>query len=310
MSFIRGALITILGAVLFLSLFLLNTTLTLSWSMEYEALQPSIISVSDSLLTQYNLTQIIEENKGLIDLYCLEQENLYINEQGIELNIPCTILTSDTDTILNYTLTQLIDQIYYQEYNCTLLQCIQQEEKPLVLVSEKAQNFWQVKSYWLMLISLIILILMILIAKNKATPFFISGIMTIITAIPFSKIGPILNNSENPIVALISIFFSKSPSVFWTMLIVGIILILIGTAIKFLGLGAKITKIFTKKESEPETISKKDVKQIVKKEVEKQNKPKQKQPQKIKQKQTSKKQENNALPTKKELEEVLGKKKK
>jgi len=307
MSFIRGAAIIILSTIIFLAFFAGNIFLTLSWSMEHDTLQSEVQNISSELIEQYNLLETINENKGILELYCQATNYFSINEMGIQLNIPCNILLADTQTLVNYTVTQVFDQIYYKDYPCQIWDCIKQEEQPLVLISEKAQNYWKSKFLLTFFISLACFILFLIITKDKSVPLLVTGILSMIAALPFKKLDLILKIIPDSTIAnIVGIFLTKAPNVFWTFFLIGIGLIIIGIAFKFLKIGLRISRLFTRKESAPEPTKEeiqREVKKEIKKKKEKTNKPKKDLTEK-------EMEEEKKMPSKKELEEVLKKKKK
>jgi len=297
MGFIRGILIVILSVILFFAFFAGNLLLTLSLSLEEEVLKPEVKNISGELIEEYGVLEIVEENHGTLSLYCENSDSLYINEQGLELNIPCEILLSSTSEIINYSMEQIFDQIYYKNYDCTFWNCVSQEKIPLILISEKAKNYWKSKYFLILFVIILCFVLMFLISKNKSTPFIISGILLIISTLPFKKLDYLINLiPEKTIVQIVSIFITKASTIFWIFLSLGIGLILIGIAIKFLKLGLKINSWFSKEKKEEEI------------KIEKTSPKESKKKKKFKKKYTKKKK--NSIPTKEELEEVLGKKKK
>ena len=235
MGLIRSGVIVTLSTLLFLSLFLSNTFLTLNWSLEHE----NVINNSQN----FSKT--------------LEKQNL------------------------------TIDDIYYKEYNCSLFECIKNEESPLVLLSEKSKNYFHQKFLFMLLISLIIIMVMILFLESKYSVFTITGILMIFAALPFRKLNWAINLlPEGKVTELFIVFFTKSISVFTIMLIIGGILLALGIAFEFLGLGLKINNFLNKfrkeqKEEiqqeeinkvEEEKMSKKDIQKMVKEEIKKQKK--------------------------------------
>ena len=314
MGFIRGALIVILSTILFFALFAGGLFLTLSWSLEHDTLKPEIQNISGELIQQYGVLNIIEENKGMLELYCQATDSFYINEQGIELDIPCSILLAETSVIIDYAVENIFDQIYYKEYSCSLWSCIKEEALPTVLISEKAQNYWKSKFYLVMFLAIVCFILMFIVARHKATPFITTGILAMVAALPFKKLEFLLGLIPEATIAKVAgIFITKSPNVFWTFIIIGIIFFLIGLTMKFLKMGLKVSHWFTKKESAPEDdLSKKDVKNIVKKAIKKDKKQEKKPKEKKKTKDLTEdeEKEEKLMPSKKELMEVFSKKKK
>jgi hypothetical protein len=212
-------------------------------------------------------------------MYCLTNDKIQFNESGLNLEIPCSVAIAGTDMIIEYGVTQLVDQLYYKQYDCEFWQCVKEQTPPLVLVSEKAYQYWHAFFYWSLILSLIFFLLILLVAKNKSTPFIISGILMIITAIPFKNLNWVFSLIPvGEIAKFIAIFFMKSHSIFVVMLILGIIFLALGVTLKLTGLGKKMSWNYRNNETEEETkqtpietvpISKQDVKKIVNEEIQK-----------------------------------------
>jgi len=279
MGFLRGGIITILTILLLITLFAGNILWTFSGSLEYNHLKPSLIKVSTEVIQESQILAQLEQNKIYLQMYCTQNENIHFNESGLELDIPCVIALADTNTIVEYGVTQLIDQLYYKQYDCDFWTCVQEQNPPLVILSEKSYQYWRALFYWSLIASILFFLLMFLIAKNKSTPFIISGILMIITAIPFKNLEWIFSLLPLGAVAkFLAMFFSKSYSVFLTMLILGIIFLAIGLVLRFTGLGKKISWNYKKDEEEKENqrentkkdpLSKQEVKKIIKEEINK-----------------------------------------
>lgn len=276
MGIIRGGIITLLSVLLLLTLFTGNIFATVSGSLEYNQLKPSLINVSKEVITEYNLLSQLEQMKPYIQMYCLTNDKVQFNESGLNIDIPCSVALLDTNTIIEYGVTQLVDQLYYKQYDCEFWQCVKEQNPPLVLISEKSYEYWRAFFYWSIILSVIFFMLIFLIAKNKATPFIISGILMILTALPFKSLNWVFSLIPiGEIAKFLSIFFMKSHSVFLVMLILGILLLVFGIALKLTGLGKRMSWNYKEEEENkplPQVkpaISKKEIKKIVNEEIQK-----------------------------------------
>lgn len=205
--------------------------------------------------------------------WSLEHDNVINNSQNF------------SNTLSKQNLT--IDDIYYKEYNCSLFECIKQDESPLVLLSEKSKIYFHQKFIFMLLISLALIGIMFLFLESKYSVFTITGILMIFSALPFRKLNWAINLlPKGKVTELFIVFFTKATNVFTVMLIIGGILLALGIAFEFLGIGLKLNNFlnkFRKEQKEDlqkeeinsekeEQISKTDVQKMVKEEIKKQKK--------------------------------------
>lgn len=281
MGFIRSGVIFILAISLFLSLFIGNLFLTLNLSLEYNQVSPYIQNLSENFATDSGSKAIILKEYESKKTFCEKegQASLNFTFDGNEITVPCEILKKDAKSVIEFVINESIPIYYYKEYNCTFIECIQKEGKPLALISEKAKIYWEEKFYSTMLISIIIFILLFIFVKEKHSAFILSGIMVIFSAIPFRQIAWLISLLPEFLpFKIIPIFFTKADYVFMVMIILGIILISLGIGIKFFDWGIKLndfTKSLFKKDSKEE-VTKEEVKEIVEEKLKEESKKKRK----------------------------------
>lgn len=279
MGFIRGALVTIFAIVLLISLFLMNASLTLSWSLDYDSLKPALKDSVKELAQDYiDLEEVIEDALPLMEVYCQNKTEYVFSQEGYTFVIPCEILEQGSGGIVDYGLDYLIESIYYQEYTCEFWDCVRETDTPLVLISEKARDYWKSKFYMFFLISLALFVLIFFVSKHKNVAFIIGGFLIILSSLPFIKLNWILSFVPENFVPLFESFFTRAYNVFLIMFIIGLVLLGLGVAFHFFHFGMKIFNWFSKKKDEEiseekgDKISKKEVKKIVKEEVKKKSK--------------------------------------
>jgi len=171
---------------------------------------------------------------------------------------------------------------YYEEYDCGFWECLKGETIPFVLISQKAKNYWQTLFYWALLISIILFVLLFIFSDSKNSPLIITGVLMIVTAIPFRKISWVSKLlPDSPFFDLALAFFTKSYNVFLIMMIIGVILLVTGITFNLFGIGMNISGFFSElfhrekkgevplEEKDEKTFSKEEVKDIVKTEVQK-----------------------------------------
>ncbi|MBT4376523.1 hypothetical protein HOD29_04065 [archaeon] len=282
MGFIRGGTVVILTVVLFLSLFLTNSFLTLSWSLEYETLQPAIMESADKILENLGIDKLLDENIGVMQVYCQIYPSFPFEAEGYSFEIPCDVILTGSQSIVNYGIEQIVYTTYYQEYNCDFWDCIKTTSQPFVLVSEKAKNYWNSKANIFILISIILAVLLFFVSKSKQTALIIAGILTVFAALPFRKLDWILSFfPDSSFLSFFSVFFTRSYNVFLVMLIIGLVIFAVGISLGFFKVGFKFSKLFKKKgekgeapltkgtEKSKDKFTKEEVKEIVKEVVKK-----------------------------------------
>jgi hypothetical protein len=293
MGLIRSGIVVLFSALLFLSLFLGNTFLTLSWSLEYETVQPHLTNLTENTIKDLGIEKTITDNYEIMELYC-ENEEIYNLENEINIEIPCSTIVQGPQQTIEYGIQKSIEKIYYQEYDCEFWDCIKTTDSIFALVSETAKDYWNSKFYLTLITSIILFTLLIIFIESKKSALTITGALMIMASLPFRKTNWLISTlSEGKLTEIISLFFTRSYNVFLTMLIIGSIILLIGLAFEFFNIGVKITKvfkwIFQKKENnkrenplseneteekneEKENLTEKEIKKIVKKEIKKQKK--------------------------------------
>ncbi|MFZ8830485.1 MAG: hypothetical protein ACO2OO_03490 [Candidatus Aenigmatarchaeota archaeon] len=116
-----------IGKMLFSTLFILSLTLTilllaLIKITNYETMKEIAIPIINS---QLNLTQ---EQKTLALQYLkykCENESKIIFDIGINITIDCKDVSYlKEENLSNYLATKILDSVYFEKYNCKLLECI------------------------------------------------------------------------------------------------------------------------------------------------------------------------------------------
>lgn len=276
MGFLRGGAITLFSFILLVSLFLMNLCLIVSWSLEHDTFQPALRTSAKDFLKDFLSVEDMfsEEEKANMKRSCLIEESGYeFTYEDYSFTIPCEVIEKGTDSIINYGMDYFIDTIYYVEYNCEFWQCVKSSSVPLVLFSEKAMDYWRGKFILLAIVSLVLFALIFLISKNKPVAFIVTGILLVISSLPFRRLNWVLNFIPDEFLGIFSVFFTKTHSVFLIILIIGLLFIGMGFAFRFFGLSMNFMKLLSK-DSDEEEISKSEVREIVKEEISKKNPPK------------------------------------
>ena len=77
--------------------------------------------------------------------------------QTCALPISCEVILQGTVVVLEYSINSLMDEAYYQEYDCTFWDCMGKGKSPFFFISKQAKDYWHGKFYFA-LITLIVLL--------------------------------------------------------------------------------------------------------------------------------------------------------
>jgi len=262
--------VILVSFLLVISLVGLGVTETLQKSTKYENIEYKFTKISkDFIKENIQLESVIEQSLPFMQAFCLDNNNSYSFQQnGYTFEISCNAINQGTDAIINeiidQTIRTFIENYYYKGYSCEFIQCIQQQQ-PLVLISEKAHEYWTSKSNLLFIISLGLAVALFFLTKHKPNFFLISGGLTVGTSIAISQLpiiaGKVARSALSPAISMLEqvgassdifvrvakAFFAESESVYLWFLLVGIILIGLGILFKVFNLAGRIASWIKKK---------------------------------------------------------------
>lgn len=270
MGFIRGGLFTILSIIFLIAILSIALLMTVSKSLEYKNLEDNVGEVIvNEIGDQINLSETLNETQAVFNMYCQNQTEVVLESEDlpIDLNISCESLQQGEDAVINEVVNESIEQIYYDEYDCNVWDCLDNQEQVFFFFSEGFKNYVEAKSTLFLIIIIIVFILMLLLAEHRSNAFIVAGILMIIVALPFMKLSGIFGFVEGALGILFDVFFSKSYSTFIKLFIWGLAFLIIGLAFKFTSLGTKFAELLDKiklkqgqenkkEESKPKKISK------------------------------------------------------
>ena len=272
MGFIKGGSLVIISVFLFIILFLGNVFFVLSLSLDYENVQeelgPILQNLTENKLNitvgDFNLTEEMEEAREFMMEHCQNETSYVFARGGYTFVLPCDLLEEideDPQSLIDQGMENIVEQIYYDDYDCEFWNCFQETGLPLFLISEKAKNYWQDKFYFTLIAFAVLVILIFFLVEHKQNTLIIVGSILVLSSFPLLKlekiIGSIVGNSY---FAFVGVFFNKMDTVFWIVFFSGLIIIGAGIALRFLH------RDFIKKK-----FSKKDVQKLIKKSDEKKN---------------------------------------
>lgn len=243
MGFFRGAGLTILSIILFFVLLFGGLFTTLSLSLKYENVYPRVYNLAYNFAeTQIGEEQLREGILSSAETYCLTNEEFVQDMGGYVIVFPCSIVQEGYESFLNYGINYVIKDIYYKQYSCSFLDCFKDSQLPLFLISEYSQKFWTTLCLKFLIFLIVLFGLIFLLVKKKPNCLVVLGSLMVpisLMILLFKKAGEFFALSsltgEEEILSLIgSIFFSEISTVFLRMLIIGIVLIIVGTILKIL----------------------------------------------------------------------------
>ena len=267
MGAIRGVLLVFVAVLLFLSFFSLNLLWTVSSSLEYENVQKQSTLLANDLLNEVNITEIVVQNYPMIQLYCMNHTNYVFSYQGFTFDIPCSVALQGADAIVEEMIGGAIHGIYYAEYDCGFIDCFE-KYSPVFLLSEKFHNFVADKVYFPLILALVLFALVFLLVQKKTNAFIVSGILLIVSSLPFVKLDYLLSLfPDKMIFRLLWVFLSRSFYVSIRLLIIGAALLVFGILLDIFKVGLFISNLFSRfrKEKKEKVDKKKEAGKKVKK---------------------------------------------
>lgn len=270
MGFIRGFFVVLFSVLLFLSFLLMNSSFTISSSLEYEHVHDGVIDFVNEIQqeAEINLSEASEDSRSLFQKYCKSLSEVNLSEVddpnlepieaiiGNDSVIPCDVVEAGSEPFLNYTLDLFVNNSYYAEYDCGFVDCFGEYDSPLFLFSQKAKLYFEDKAWILFIVSLVLAGLILLFTENKTNGILIVGVLLFVSALPFMKLGDFFTSRDGVAFAFLSIFFSESYSIFIRFFLISVVLVALAILLKFL-LRNSVEKKF----------SVNDVKQMIKKEM-------------------------------------------
>ena len=255
-----------------------NLLYTVQSSLEYENVKENLPEMIKVILEdELNTTDFIDDSElQEAQKYCLNNsyfvQDSNFSDFGSALNISCSSINQGEEAITQEILNEIIEQVYYKDYDCKFTQCLEEGQNVFYLVSQDFQGYLLSKVYLAFFIVITLFILIFLLAESKANAFIISGVLIIISALPFLKAETLFSSMGSEIFQFVSLMFVASTAVFIKVFIIGLVVLIIGIILKFFNIGFKISEFFNnlrKDKKIDESVSKEEVKEIVKSEVSK-----------------------------------------
>ena len=142
MGVIKGGLFIVAGILLFILLLLSNLFLTLNWSLDYETIKPELNNVIQDIAEEkIDLRGEVERVLPLMNVYCQNNQEYVFAQEGYTVVIPCEVVSQGSDVIIEHSISYLVDEVYYEEYDCGFWDCFGKTGSPFFLVSAKAKDY-------------------------------------------------------------------------------------------------------------------------------------------------------------------------
>lgn len=264
MGFIRGGLVVIVSILMLVSLLTMNVFWTLNNSLEYNNLKTELLPVvNDFAESTLNLSANLEKMYPVMVSYCQNNSEFVLGQGEFTFTISCSKIKEGITPVKNKLLEDAMDSLYYKQYDCNFFDCFNKYQGlPFFIVSENTKDYFSSKFYLLVFVNLILLALLLLLTETRSNAFIISGVLMIISGIPFSKLSWILGMfAEKQYLQFFTFLFTQAFSIFVKCLILGAVLIAFGILWKIFSLGFRIKGFFDKFKGE-----KKEEKKSAKKE--------------------------------------------
>jgi hypothetical protein len=270
MGMIRGALVTVFTILLFLSLFSSAIFLTMSMSLNLNVIKPEIEGIVDNLIR--NQTTIASDiDRDLVDMQVFCQNNTELTRLYLDfpVTIPCETVSQGSESIIAYTIGDLVEKNYYKEYDCNFRDCFSEEGNPFFLISKHSKDYWNGWFIWSLIISIVFSVLIFVFMESRNNLPFLLGILFIMVSLPLLGMGKLLGlliGWESA--QIFGAFFTKSYTTFLIFLVLGVIAIGLGLVLKFLSVGRFISKIFKKDKKVSKEELKEGLKEVLKEDSE------------------------------------------
>jgi hypothetical protein len=249
MGFFRKLGLAFVIVLLSISLLLGNVVWIVSSSLEYDNVRDNGILILEELVFSQagiNLTEEVDFHLDEMRTYCDDDNGYSFDYGGYKIEIPCENLNKSSAEIIEDSFEELFSEIYYKDYECDFWDCFGNENSavPLFLISQKAKNYWTGKFYWLLSSSLILLGASFLLFKRKRNFFIISGVLILLSAIPFANLEGFFPAGNVIILSILRLFTISSRRVFSVGLVMGISFILFGILLYISKINIFFRKIF------------------------------------------------------------------
>ncbi len=265
MGLMRVFLLVIICILLLISLLGFNSLFVVSSSLTYENVNSQVKSILNENFTDNILPDVgeiagieiddfnlSEQEESLlnqtIEIYCQNQTEYVFSLEGYTIDLSCEdIQGGGTQAIIDETLNDFIEGVYYDSYDCDYWDCFEKEETPLFLISEKSHDYWQSKMWIMFFVSFFLVVLAFFLVKEKQNfPIVLGGVL-IVSVLPLLGIEKLVSGLFGSFAVFFTSILTNINMIFVANLVIGLILIALGIILKVIGI-ERIKKMFSRKE--------------------------------------------------------------
>lgn len=256
MGIIRGGLLVIVSILLFFAFLIGNSFLTFGLSLSYDNIRPELVDLSKNLIEEQvgqDFNEAIGKYQTEFEKYCANNSEYVFNEGGQTFVVPCDSINQSSEMFIENSLSGLVSNLYYQEYNCDFWDCFEQITPPVFLISKKAKDYWMAKFYLALFFVFILASLMCLLVEKKTNMPIIAGSLLIVSSLPFLKMDDISSFFvEESLLRFFVILISKVSTIFWISFILGIFVLALGIGCKIFGISLQFSDFLSRRKSKKE----------------------------------------------------------
>ena len=239
----RGILLIFVGILLFLSLLVGNVLLILSTSIDYGSLSSEVAPTLSSEISAQFPDDAFEE----LETKCENQSEFIFSQEdiGLSLTIPCERVSEGKEAVINYSVNTLLENIYYDSYDCGFWSCVTEFDYPFVLMSAKAKDYWMNKFYLTLIASLVLAGVSFLLIHKKLNLLLMLGGLILLSGIPLLFLSSFVSSiAPSEFERLALIFVSNTNKILLSILIIGFVLLITGFVVKILKTGENLIDWF------------------------------------------------------------------
>jgi hypothetical protein len=246
MGIFRGGLLVIVSVLFLISGLFMSTFLVFQNSVSYENINNELSTHISSILDDTNFERDLERGYSMMVKYCENNsEYTFYEKNTLEVfSLDCALVKEGQNAVKEKLLSDLLDKVYYETYDCDFWNCYSKTGSFLFLFSQKAYDYWGRWFYSFLILSLILFASIILLAVKKSNAFILSGILLALSVLHLLFFDKIVGRI--PYVRNFSFLFISSGSIFWTFVIISLLSIFLGISIKLFSIGFKISHFFEK----------------------------------------------------------------
>lgn len=249
MGAIKGIFVVLFSILLFLSLCSTIFFLNLSDALEYKSLQKNSVNfIKDIIKEKTDFDNILSENLQFMQVYCFQKTNssYSFNLGNYTLDVPCKENLT-VDYILEEGIKNLEEDIYFNEYNCSFIDCFKENELPLFLVSYKTYSFLYKYFYLSLILSFLLALGLFFLLEKKSNLLLLLGVLLIIPSFLSASLRKIPSFFHEPLISqVLNVLLSNSYFLSIKLIVFSVMLIVFWVIFKIFKLGILFSNFISK----------------------------------------------------------------